>query len=190
MISKLICMLDEVVEANSNLTSHYDEFLKVLSLEEKAIIDHDINEYEKNGKSKEEVAAKILDSYQTLSSSCESICDLGAEYGYNVPPMNKLSDIISLFDEISSSGDNSEVSLKVLNLQMDKAKKSILDVLETQAQSKQYVERNVMLVNKLLQNHRQSYQFWRETIAAEAVGYNQKGVRSSNHSVSMFNAKA
>jgi hypothetical protein len=190
IVAKFLKHLDVVIVSNDELTSSYHNFLRILENEEKSIIDHNILEYEANGKAKEEVGAEIMSQIQRLLEACGDICELAEACKIEVPQVEKLSDVISVFSLLATKIQMNETTKQIFVFQVEKAQKSISNLIETQTHVKEYTERNVMLVNKLLNNHRQSYQFWREAIAAEAVGYNSKGIRNTSHSVSMFNARA
>lgn len=189
-IAKMINKMDQIMIINQNLDDAYSKFLEILAAEEKSIIDHDIQLYETHGKEKEQVAASILDNYQSLSSHCESIYEAALERHFKISTVEKLSNVVDVFHEIYDQLEAPETSKNILKLQISKVKSSIELLIKTQLDSKDLVERNVLLVERLIDNHRQSYQFWREAIAKETVGYNEKGRRSTSQSVSMFNARA
>ena len=103
--------------------------------------------------------------------------------------LTKLSDLESVLDALSVSFDLDTLKGSVICRQLERCKDGLLSFLHGQKKHKESVERNVRLISALQNNHRQSYQFWREAIARETLGYDQKGSRPSTHAVSMFTAK-
>ena len=189
-IAKTIITMDKIILTSEKLSESYLSFLDVLAKEEQSIVDHDIQKYEAHGHSKQEIAARILDDYQKLSSYCESICEAAIERHLKISTAEKLTNVVIIFNEVLEQVDADEISKRIFKTQVDKVESAIEKLVKIQSDSKDLVERNVILVERLIDNHRQSYQFWREAIAKETVGYNEKGRRSTSHSVSMFNARA
>lgn len=191
VVAKIISLVEQVIDVNDRLRECYSDFLDVLNLEEESIIDHNIAEYEIVAGKKEMLASEIMNLYQALSKHCESICEMIPQSDNGSLVVKKLSDMNNVFDMVLDNASISDFQREILFNEITKVKTSISDVLSFQRDAKEFVERNVMLISKLINNHRQSYQFWRETIATESVGYNDRGVRKTgSQSVSMFNAKA
>ena len=191
VVAKFTNLIDQVMDVNGKLKRCYSDFLDVLTLEEESIVDHNIEEYELVAVKKEEFASEIMNLYQELSQHCESICDITSLSNDDSLIVNKLSDMNNIFDLALNDSGISGFEREILFDQITKAKTSISDILKFQSDAKEFVERNVMLIGKLINNHRQSYHFWREAIATESVGYNDRGIRkTTGQSVSMFNAKA
>lgn len=191
VVAKIISLVEQVIDVNDRLRECYSDFLDVLNLEEESIIDHNIAEYEIVAGKKEMFASEIMNLYQALSKHCESICEMIPQSDNGSLVVKKLSDMNNVFDMVLDNASISDFQREILFNEITKVKTSISDVLSFQRDAKEFVERNVMLISKLINNHRQSYQFWRETIATESVGYNDRGVRKTgSQSVSMFNAKA
>ena len=182
--------LNVMIEYTQILIRQYEDFLETLKNEEMAVMNHDISFYEENGKTKEISATKILDYVRKLLESCSDIHDMAISHEVDVKQVNKLSDMNMVLSAVEGKLSNGKGYKGQYFKEIIKARSLISDLVQMQHHVKEYTERNVILVNKLLNNHRQSYQFWRESIAEEAVGYNEKGVRSSKQSVSMFNARA
>jgi hypothetical protein len=63
-------------------------------------------------------------------------------------------------------------------------------LLALQILVKPKIERNVILMSKLLESHRESYLFWRDLLSRESSGYNSQGQKKKSHSLSYFVTKA
>lgn len=187
--SQIIEQLDRIMQTNSNITDLYQKFLAVLSTEEDALLRHDITLYEETGERKKNHASEILTLYRLLVEACEAVQHIAARNGLKMAPISSLGELPIVLMDLVKSIKLSELDTKILEHQIELLRSSIETFLTCQKESKEFVERNVMLVTKLLDNHRNSFQFWRDAISIESVGYNSRGVRGSTHAVSMFNAK-
>ena len=106
---------------------------------------------------------------------------LSIHYNGSFPPV-QISELPTLFGFLFEDPAASMI--------LQKFTQSIQCFVSRAAQIKPMMERNRWILQALLQNHQQSYQFWLDVARDSSTPYNQKGQISSKNALSQLQVKA
>jgi hypothetical protein len=184
--------LTTVHDASRALVQSLNEFLIVLEEEESLIVEHAIAQYEPLVARKEELSQKFSALYEILFKSTAILMDHCRAKGLRAEPGETLSSMRSAAFNYwaSASMDVAGLEKSVVNYTLSEFSKVTDQILALQIALKPRVERNVVLMSKLLESHRESYLFWRDLLSRESSGYNSQGQKKKSHSLSYFVTKA
>lgn len=184
--------LTTVHDASRALVQSLNEFLIVLEEEESLIVEHAIAQYEPLVARKEELSQKFSGLYDVLFKSTAFLLEECRTKGIHSEPGETLSSMRSAAFRYSAatSMDFSGLEKSVIGYTLSEYSKATDQLLALQIALKPRVERNVILMSKLLESHRESYLFWRDLLSRESSGYNSQGQKKKSHSLSYFVTKA
>ena len=132
-------------------------FRTILYKEEKAVIAHDLHSIEMLAKEKK-YQATLIEQLLKNSGEISKAMDISVEekeFGTLSGMKDVLSDCLKIYDQ-EKIGDLSYREFLGANISL------IVDVLDEFREFKPLVEKNRLVLSKLLYNHQQSYQFWCE----------------------------
>jgi len=174
------------------ITRDIQGLLSVLEREEELVVDHRISDYEAALETKDAVTRSLSENYNACFSAASDLIEICKIQ--NIEPISgeTISSMLGTCNKLwqTVAPEISTFERKILDLLVKNLSVKIGTLLTIQAEIKPRVERNVILIGKLLESHRQSYLFWRELISRESSGYDSHGQKKKNHSLSYFVTKA
>ena len=184
--------LTTVQDASRKLTLILSDFLVVLEEEESIIVEHSIAQYEPIVARKEEISRQFSDLYDILFNAASKLLEQCREKGMEEVPGETLSSMRAMAFKYwaMSSFEVKAFERSVVDFTLSEYSKVTDQLLALQIAVKPRIERNVILMSKLLESHRESYLFWRDLLSRESSGYNSQGQKKKSHSLSYFVTKA
>lgn len=160
-------------------------FRTILYKEEKAVIAHDLHSIEMLAKEKK-YQATLIEQLLKNSGEISKAMDISVEekeFGTLSGMKDVLSDCLKIYDQ-EKIGDLSYREFLGANISL------IVDVLDEFREFKPLVEKNRLVLSKLLYNHQQSYQFWCELSTESDSQYDAHGVKKGKETISQLSVKA
>ena len=184
--------LTTVQDSSRKLTLNLSDFLVVLEEEESIIVEHSIAQYEPIVARKEEISRQFSDLYDILFNAASKLLEQCREKGMEEAPGETLSSMRAMAFKYwaMSSFEVKAFERSVVDFTLSEYSKVTDQLLALQIAVKPRIERNVILMSKLLESHRESYLFWRDLLSRESSGYNSQGQKKKSHSLSYFVTKA
>jgi len=175
-----------------SIIQEIQSLLAVLENEEYLIVEHRIGDYETALLKKEVITQNLSMGYDRCFNAMNQLIVLckAAE----VSPMSgeTISAVRNTCNKFWQSilPQVPDLDRRILDRLVKSFSVKVDQLLALQTEIKPRIERNVILMSKLLDSHRQSYLFWRELISRESSGYDEYGQKKQNHSLSYFVTKA
>lgn len=184
--------LTTVQDGSRKLALNLSDFLVVLEDEESMIVEHSIAQYEPLVVRKEELSRQFSDLYDILFKSASALLEQCREKGLEEVQGETLSSMRAMAFRYwtMASFDVRGFEKSVVDFTLSDYSKVTDQLLALQIAVKPKIERNVILMSKLLESHRESYLFWRDLLSRESSGYNSQGQKKKSHSLSYFVTKA
>lgn len=184
--------LTTVQDASRNLVARLSDFLVALEEEESLIVEHAISQYEPLVARKDELSRQFSGLYDILFKSTGTLIDQCRLKGLETIQNETLSSTRAMAFKYwaHTSWEVGSLEKSVVDYTLADYSKITDQLMALQMALKPKIERNVILMSKLLESHRESYLFWRDLLARESSGYNSQGQKKKSHSLSYFVTKA
>ncbi|MEI8025457.1 MAG: hypothetical protein WCI18_03825 [Pseudomonadota bacterium] len=184
--------LTTVQDASRKLALNLSQFLGVLEEEESIIVEHSIAQYEPIVARKEEISRQFSDLYDILFKAAGALLEQCRDKGIEEVQGETLSSMRAMAFKYwaMTSFEVKAFEKSVVDFTLSDYSKVTDQLLALQIVVKPKIERNVILMSKLLESHRESYLFWRDLLSRESSGYNSQGQKKKSHSLSYFVTKA
>ncbi len=174
-------LLASTTKTIGDVTQAYEKLIDLFEDEYLAAGSHDINKYEKSAISKVEVSDLVLKKTQSFFSEYEQIASITRRES----SFKSLTQVISFLVEITSLVIDNQATIRLLNKNL----KAIRRLKSFFFEVKPKLEKNRLVLQRLLKNHQESYKFWQWAVATRDSSYDSKGPKVNKTALSQIQVK-
>ena len=152
----------------------------IIANEHIAISKHDINALESIVGDKENISS---DLERTVHKVVDQVM------GLNEGEVESLSGIQDILSALKKTYAGDDLQAQTLRFLVDECAESIQRLLESADSLRIELHRNMMVIQRMMADHQESYRFWQSIAAEEGSQYGEKGERQSSGHCSQFAVK-